>query len=145
MHQFIFTPGIWIGEGRIIFSSSPESIRFYTRWTVDPLAHDIIVARQIVEIQGAGENVVNTFTLSSISPDKFNIQLENELVGKIKGTGLLTPSSIAWEFRGHDSFEGFEIARLEENGDYMVHAEYASLDSHRTTIDGRVWKKTTKS
>jgi len=140
-HQFIFAPGTWIGEGRILFSSSPETIRFYMRWTVEPIENHRIIARQLIEIQGAQENILNTFTFSSISDEKFNILLENDLVGQIKGNGVLDGKTIGWEFRGHPSFEGFETSRIEENGDYMVHAEYASTSAHRTTIDARIWKK----
>lgn len=116
-------------------------IRFYTRWTVESRNKATIIARQLVEIQGAEESILNSFTLSTVTDEKFNIQLENDLVGKIKGTGLYDTQSIAWEFRGNPSFEGFEVCRLEDNGDYSVHAEYASIDAHRTTIDGRIWLK----
>jgi hypothetical protein len=140
-HQFIFSPGIWIGEGRILFSSSPESVRFYMRWTVEPQEKGRIIAKQQIEIHGVQDNILNTFTFSSLSDDKFNVQLENDLVGAIKGHGVLDAKSIGWEFRSHPTFEGFETCCLEENGDYMIHAEYASASAHRTVIDGRVWKK----
>ncbi len=141
-HQFLFTPGVWIGEGRIVFSSSPELIRFYTKWVIDdPMDEKVLTSRQLVEIQGAQENILNNFTVTDANSERFKIKLENDLVGEINGTGVIDPKTVAWEFRGHESFEGFEVCELQDNGDYMVHAEYASLDQHRTTIDGRIWKK----
>jgi len=34
-HLFILEPGLWLGEGKISFSASPEFLRFYTKWTVE--------------------------------------------------------------------------------------------------------------
>ena len=31
---FLFEPGLWIGEGHVQFSSSPEQVKFYTRWKI---------------------------------------------------------------------------------------------------------------
>jgi len=141
-HQFIFNPGRWVGEGRITFSSSSEMLRFYTSWVLNPEEDSKIACNQRVEMQGAPEVVENNFSIYDISKSKFGIDLENDLIGKVIGTGVIDEKTIAWEFRGNAGLEGFEVYELQENGDYMLHAEYAS-DQFRTIIDGRVWKKST--
>ena len=71
------------------------------------------------------------------------MELENELLGTVKGTGVIDENTIAWEFHGTGGLEGFEVYELQDNGDYMMHAEYSSPDQFRTIIDGRIWKKNT--
>lgn len=150
-HAFIFEPGQWIGEGRVRFSSSPDEIKFYTKWNIPDVKtggtstdRQTIYCFQQVEMRGTNEQVLNQFCFSEITPLGFLIELENELVGKVRGKGVIEPKTIAWEFRGHSNFEGFEVYELLENGDYMLHAEYSSLDQFRTIIDGRIWKKVSK-
>ncbi len=142
-HAFIFASGYWIGEGRIAFSASPEYVHYYTRWQIEKENSGLILCQQEVEMQGGGDNVHNRFQITSVTPSSFAITLENDLVGKVSGKGVIDDQTIAWEFRGHSSFEGFEVYELQDNGDYMVHAEYASPDQFRTIIDGRVWQKST--
>ncbi len=141
IHRFLFTPGRWIGEGRITFSSSPEYLRFYTGWNVGKSTPPAVEWQQEVEMEGESESLVNSFSFTDITPTSFTIQLKNSLVGKVTGTGVIDPKTIAWEFRGQEHFEGFEVYELQDNGDYMLHAEYASPDQFRTIIDGRIWKK----
>lgn len=140
-HDFIFQPGHWIGEGKISFSSTPEHLHFYTKWMVAPLLADTIHCQQKVETRDVNDTVVNDFKLRQITPVNFKIELKNELVGKVEGQGIIDAKTIAWEFRGSNVIEGFEVYELQENGDYMVHAEYFSTDQFRTIIDGRIWKK----
>lgn len=142
-HHFIFSPGQWIGEGRITFSASPEHMRFYTKWIIDEKLEKCIRCEQEVEIEGGVENVHNYFQFSEILTNDFIVELKNDLLGSVKGKGIIDDQTLAWEFRGHANFEGFEVYELQENGDYMVHAEYASPDLFRTIIDGRIWKKST--
>lgn len=139
-HQFIFQPGLWIGEGRVTFSTSSEMLHFYTKWQAKNLP-DAIECVQAVELQGANEQVVNRFLLSDITGETFVITLENDLVGQVKGKGVVDEKMIAWEFRGENGLEGFESFKLLENGDYAVHAEYASQDQFRSIIEGKIWKK----
>lgn len=143
LHQFLFAPGTWVGEGRVTLSGSPERIHYYTKWIVKAIEKNAINVKQEVEMQGGGENVMNHFHFSSVTHDTFNLTLQNELLGEAQGKGIIEPKKIAWEILGHPDFEGFEVYELQENGDYMVHAEYISPDQHRTTIDGRIWKKAT--
>jgi hypothetical protein len=140
-HQFIFQSGNWIGEGRVTFSASPDLIRFYTKWVINPADTKGIVCIQEVEMQGTEPHMVNSFVFLNITDSSFEVELENQLMGKVKGKGIIDEKTIAWEFHGHGGLEGFEVYTLEENGDYMLHAEYASTDQFRTIIDGRIWKK----
>lgn len=140
-HPFFRRPGSWIGEGRIILSSSPEFIRYFTKWTVSPEENGKIMLKQVVELHGVQDNLANRFVFYPSESPKFRVTLENEVIGLIEGHGLIDENTVSWEFRGNPNFEGFEICRLEDNGDYMVHAEYISTSSHRTTIDGRIWLK----
>ncbi len=141
-HAFIFQPGNWIGEGKVSFSASPEEVRFFTKWIINDTREEGIQCQQTVEIQGVEEHVINNFILSKISSNDFSILLQNEMLDSVTGTGLIDPKKIAWEFRGHESFEGFEVYELNDSGEYTFHAEYASPDQFRTIIDGRLWKKT---
>lgn len=140
-HDFIFKEGIWIGEGKVQFSTSPEQIHFYTKWVVNKIEKNQIQCQQQVEMRGGGDSVFNHFTFSDIKDSTFTIALENEILGMATGKGTFNENNIAWEFRNHSDFEGFEVYELQENGEYILHAEYISTDQHRTTIDGRLWKK----
>jgi hypothetical protein len=139
-HEFILSPGVWIGEGKITFSASPEYIKFYTKWEIKQEG-SILNCIQIVEMQGIDEHVINFLQFSDVTPHSFLVQLENEMMGKVTGTGVIDTTTLAWEFRGQSDFEGFEIYERQENGDYMLHAEYASPDQFRTIVDGLIWKK----
>lgn len=141
-HSFIFEPGQWIGEGRITFSVSPEHLRFYTRWLIEKPEGGAIHCQQEVEMEGREENVFNNFVFSKVLEDGFAVELTSNLLGTLQGKGIFGPKTIAWEFRGYPDFEGFEVYELQENGDYMLHAEYVTSDQFRTIVDGRVWKKT---
>lgn len=139
--HFIFQPGEWLGEGTIRFSNSDEEIAYHTKWTVQNADGDTITCYQRVEMQGSQDFVDNTFTFSHLTPQKFQISLSNLMLEGVEGTGIIDEEIFSWEFRSHPYFEGFEVYTLEENGDYAVHAEYASPDQFRTIINGRIWKK----
>lgn len=139
--DFIFKPGLWVGEGKVTFSASPETVRFYTKWTIEKEKDKQIVCQQHVEMEGGDSNVYNTFIFSNLLPTSFSVELVNELLGSVQGKGLIDGKTIAWEFRGHPEFEGFEVYEMQDSGDYMLHAEYSSIDQIRTIIDGRIWKK----
>lgn len=143
-HSFIFSPGIWIGEGKLVFSTSPEVIHFYTKWTIEKFNEKLgHICQQQVEMQGVEESVFNNLTFSDVTSNSFTVTLENELVGTVSGKGIIDPKTIAWEYRPGTDFEGFEVYELQDNGDYMLHAEYSSPDQYRTIVDGRIWKKST--
>lgn len=140
-HAFIVTPGKWVGEGKISFSASAEHIRFYTRWLVGEADQGNITCGQEVEMVGNEPNMMNQFVFSNVTATSFTVQLENDILGQVKGKGVIDAKAIAWEFHGGGELEGFEVYTLQDNGDYMLHAEYASPDQFRTIIDGRIWKK----
>lgn len=139
--DFIFTPGYWLGEGKISFSSSPDFLKFYTKWEMSRIDPHAMRAVQAVEMEGVQDHVVNTFTFFDIQEKSFSVCLENENVGKIYGRGFRDDRMIAWEFRGQPSFEGFETYEKQENGDYFIHAEYGSPSEFRTIIEGLIWEK----
>lgn len=143
-HDFLFKPGLWVGEGKVTFSVSPERLRFYTKWTISNGENGLMLCHQQVEMEGGESNVYNNFTISNVQSASFSIELSNDLLGIVHGKGVIDAKTIAWEFRGHPEFEGFEVYELLDNGDYSLHAEYSSVDQFRTVIDGRIWKKSLK-
>ena len=140
-HGFIFSSGIWIGEGKITFSTSSEFIKFYTKWEIIPESETLIRATQKVEMQGIKEHVINYFIFKDITPTSFSVLLESEAMGSVHGNGVINSTVLAWEIRSNPSNEGFEVYELQDNGDYSLHAEYASTDQYRTIVDGLIWKK----
>lgn len=146
-HLFIFSPGHWIGQGKLTFNISPSHVRFYTKWVIEKSEGGVIKAQQQIEQEEESEHLYNTLEFSSIAPTSFDITLSNTLLGKISGHGVIEDKTIAWEFRNakkteeSGAFEGFEVYEIQENGDYMLHGEYLSDNEYRTIIDGRIWKK----
>lgn len=141
-NAFIFTPGLWLGEGKISFSASPEFLKFYTKWEIQEKASGIMSAIQIVEMIGVDEQpVINVFTIKDILPESFHLTLENDLVGMVEGKGIRDTHTIAWEFHNQTTFEGFEVYEQQQNGDYFLHAEYGAPDQFRTIIEGLIWRK----
>jgi hypothetical protein len=141
-HQFLFTPGYWIGEGKITFSSSPSVLRFYTRWHIAPIHAGMIDCQQEVEMQEQMDVMRNFFSVSEVTAKSFAIELSSSILGTVTGKGIIDTKTIAWEFHhANQAFEGFEVYELKDNGEYMLHAEYASTDQLRTIIDGRIWRK----
>lgn len=96
---------------------------------------------QQVEMQGVDEKVINQFVIYAISEKKFKIDLQSESISLAKGSGVIDLKSVAWEFHGTKGVEGFEVYQLQENGDYMMHAEYSSAELFRTIVDARLWRK----
>lgn len=139
--NFIFTPGIWLGEGKITFTASPQFLKFYTKWEIVEERPNVMKAVQTVEMQGIGEQVINTFTFKDFQSTTFSVFLENDVVGKISGKGIFDEQIIAWEFSGQATFEGFEVYEQQENGDFSLHAEYGSSDQFRTVVEGLIWRK----
>lgn len=142
-HQFIFKTGYWLGEGKITFSASNEVVGFATRWVIADREDNLIKCYQDVEMSGSSDKISNQLVFSEIEANKFKVQLENEMLGKVNGKGVIDHKTIAWEIRDHTGLEGFEVYELQDNGEYTFHAEYASSENFRTLIDGRIWKKST--
>lgn len=140
-HSFLFTESTWIGEGKVILGSQPQPIHFYTRWVIGPVTNGTITCDQKVEMEKGIGTVNNQLTLSNITPQTFEILLTSDQLQRVPGRGLIDPKTIAWEFRGLPDFEGFEVYELQDNGDYLFHAEYISMEQVDTVIDGRIWRK----
>lgn len=140
-HDFFFKEGTWLGEGRVQFSSSNDEIKFYTKWQVEGVKNSLITLKQLVEMQGINEKMLNSYTVQSISEGKFEIVLTNDLLREVHGKGVFDEGKIAWEFASKGVFEGFEIYEKTQDGSYRFHAEYATEDLFRTIIDGTIWRK----
>lgn len=140
MHLFIFSPGVWEGTGSITFSMAEDVLYFTTRWIVLPMEEQKIYFSQEIAIVTFAEKMRNHFILWPLSPSAFEIQLENQIVGKVIGSGLVTETSIAWEFRRKDQeFEGYEIYELQQDGSYKMRAEFTAGEGLRTHITGSLY------
>ncbi len=138
-HPFIFSPGVWEGSGTITFSMAADILEFTMRWTILPIEEHQIHFHQEIDIKTFPEKMSNHFTLKPVSPTAFEILLENTIVGKVVGSGLISPTSIAWEFRRKDQdFEGFEIYELQPDNSYKMRAEFTAGAGMRTTITGQI-------
>lgn len=141
-HPFIWQPGEWLGEGVITFSEASDRLRFYTRWEIKPEENGVIAALQSIEVESVPEKMENSLLFADFDGGRFSVELDNQLLGCIYGSGLVDGEVVGWEFRADDQqgVEGFEVYELQEGGDYSMRAEYVSADQFRTIIEGRVWK-----
>lgn len=142
-HTFLFFEKKWLGEGTIKLSGSDELLHFYTRWNLGKLdPNGRIPAFQEVQIRGVEDSMHNQFVITDLSPTHFSIELENAALGKISGKGIIKENLIAWEFRNKEiGFEGFEFYEKQEDGSYLMRAEYATPDHFRTMIRAKIWER----
>lgn len=145
-HTFLITPTKWLGEGKIKLSMSDEELHYYTQWDLTSRDNDgQISAMQEVQIKGLADIMYNHFVLSEILGDHFVIELENAALGKIIGKGVMKEDVIGWEFRNSElGFEGYEFYQRQKDGSYLMQAEFATVDQHRTVIKGKIWQKAIK-
>lgn len=140
-HSFIFKPGTWQGTGKITFSMAPDELPFSTSWQVTAKENEIIPITQVVIVEQFNEPLNNHFRISHITPTNFTIELENHLVGRVKGSGVLSDKIIAWEFRAaEEGFEGYEIYELKEDNTYAMKAEFLGGEGFRTIVTGTIKK-----
>jgi hypothetical protein len=140
-HTFIFNPGTWLGEGKIVLNMVEEELLFNTNWAVQnkDFAGKVTCAQDI-QIQGLSEGMRNELSFYDFGPNKFSVDMENQNVGRIVGTGVFDDNMIAWEFRSNDmNFEGFETYLLQPDGSYAMKGEYVTSDQFRTQIEARIW------
>ena len=140
-HSFIFSPGTWYGEGKILLNMVEEELIFNTNWAVQnkDFAGKVTCAQEI-QIQGLSENMRNELSFYDFQTKTFSVDMENQNVGRIVGTGVFDDTMIAWEFRNNDmNFEGFETYNLQPDGSYMMKGEYVTSDQFRTQIEARIW------
>lgn len=142
-HAFLFSPGQWLGEGKIVLSMVDEELSFVTKWTImPPDAEGKIECVQEIQIKGLADVMHNQFSIFDLSSNLFQIELENQSLGRVGGKGLIDDKVIAWEFRLSEvGFEGFELYEKQKDDTYNIRAEYASNDDFRTLIQGKLWKQ----
>lgn len=141
-HLFILKSGLWLGEGKINLSMMDEQLAFFTRWKIPKSNNkERIDSVQEIQISGLQDVMQNQFAVYDITQKEFNIELENQSLGKVVGKGLISEKVIGWEFRlGHLGFEGFEFYEATSDPNtYLMHAEYATTDDFRTVIHGKIW------
>lgn len=144
-HPFILSPAMWIGEGKIRLSLVDEELSFMTRWNISQKdTTGKIEGVQEIQVKGLTDVMFNQFSFSELGSNNFQVDLENQALGRVTGKGLLTDKIIAWEFRIPDiGFEGFEFYEKQPDNTYLMRAEYATNDQFRTIINGKVWQKAT--
>ncbi len=142
-HHFLLSPGCWLGQGNIQLSLVAEELSFATLWNIgSPDSEGRIECTQEIQIKGLSDVMRNQFNIFDMNCGEFQIQLENDALGRVTGKGVINDKIIAWEFRVEEiGFEGFELYEKEDEENYLMRAEYATEDQFRTLIRGKVWKK----
>lgn len=140
-HDFIIASGVWLGEGKLSFTLSPNILRYYTKWTVAEEQDGVIVAVQEVELEGREENQHNRLIFRKSVSENFLVTYSHQILGDISGEGTISNKGISWRLLKHPEFEGVEEYERNERGGYQVHAEYLSGD-FKTIVDGRIWRIT---
>lgn len=146
-HSFIFSPGTWYGEGKILLNMVEEELIFNTNWAVQnkDFAGKVTCAQEI-QIQGLSENMRNELSFYDFQTKTFLVDMENPNVGRIVGTGVYDDKMIAWEFRNNDmNFEGYETYNLQSDGSYQMKGEYVTSDQFRTLIEARIWLRSNEA
>ena len=146
-HSFILNPHQWLGEGKIVLNMVQEELSFFTRWNISPAdGSGIIECVQEIQVKGLSDIMINQFIFTGFTPNSFSIELENQAMGKVVGSGIISDKVIGWEFRLAElGFEGFEFYEKQPDNSYLMHAEYSTTDQFRTSIKGRVWQPATPS
>lgn len=146
-HTFVFSPGTWNGEGKIVLNMVEEELIFNTNWAVQN--RDFtgkVTCAQEIQIQGLSENMRNELTFYDFQIKTFSVDMENQNVGRIVGTGVFDENLIAWEFKNNDmNFEGYETYSLQPDGSYLMKGEYVTSDQFRTQIEARIWPQSTEA
>ena len=141
-HAFLFSSGHWNGEGKIRLNMVEEELPFNTHWIVEN--RDFagkVSAAQDIQVQGLSDNMRNELSFYDFHLTTFCVEMENQNLGRIAGTGLYDDKMIAWEFRNNDmEFEGYETYTLQPDGSYQMRGEYVTSDQFRTQIEARLWK-----
>ena len=140
-HSFIVSPGSWSGEGKILLNMVEEELLFNTNWAIQQKDFSgKVQCAQMIQIQGLSENMRNELTFYDFQVKTFAVDMENQNIGRIVGTGVFDEKMIAWEFRNNQmDFEGYETYLLQKDGSYLMHGEYVTSDQFRTQIEARIW------
>lgn len=138
----MFSPGKWLGEGKIHLNQFEEELSFFTRWTVQAEEEKEIECIQEIQVKGLSDIMVNHFRISLIEASSFSLVMDNHAIGTVQGVGILHEFAIGWEFRVPElGFEGFEYYEKESEESYLMRGEFATTDQLRTTLQGRIWKQ----
>lgn len=140
-HAFIFSPGTWNGEGKILLNMVEEELSFNTAWGIQnkDYAGKVSCAQEI-HIHGLTENTRNELFFYNFQGNTFAVDMENPNIGKVVGMGVFDEKTIGWEFRNNDmNFEGYETYSLQPDGSYLMRGEYVTSDQFRTQIEARIW------
>lgn len=124
-----------------------EEIIFNTRWAIQnkDFAGKVICSQEI-QIQGLSENMRNELSFYDFDNKCFSVDMENQNVGRIVGTGVYDEKMIGWEFRNNDmEFEGYETYSLQSDGTYHMKGEYVTSDQFRTQIEARIWLRSAEA
>lgn len=150
-HLFLLQPSSWLGEGKIRLNMVEEELFFYTRWNMGFLSAEeggtagVLRCMQEIQVKGMADIMHNQFTIKDFTHNSFVIELENQALGKVSGTGILNQEIIGWEFRIPElGFEGFEFYEKQADDSYLMRAEYATTDQFRTMINGKIWQPAIK-
>jgi hypothetical protein len=142
-HVFIFSPGHWMGEGKILLNLVEEDLIFDTTWNVQ--ARDFsgkVECLQDIQVHGLSEGMRNELCFYDFQNRSFTVEMENLNIGKVIGRGIFDDHLIGWEFRNNAmNFEGFETYRIQEDGSYLMQGEYVTSDQFRTRIEARIWPR----
>lgn len=138
-HTLFFNNTPWTGKGSIFITMSNEEINFCARWIPNKIEDTLIKFTQEVEINDMMEKMENCISFKNFSDDKFEVELENNVWGHVKGNGIMNDKTISWEFKDREAnIEGFEIYEKVSDTKYLLRAEYMSSDHHRTHIQGEL-------
>jgi hypothetical protein len=129
---------MWIGEGSVSFDPSLDQMFFSTIWKIGPLENQRIQCSQQVKMEEIDETLENSYIIYLKDDSSFDLELENDSLGKVWGAGLIDEKTIAWELFGETAVQGYEIYEIQEDGNYHFHAEYASPNQFRTLIEGHI-------
>lgn len=140
-HTFMLFPGTWFGEGVILLSYLQETLPYFMRWHIDKEEGELKCVQEI-QIKGYFEKMVSYFYLSEKTENSFFLLIENHAIGRVKGNGIISESTLGWEFRDEAiGFEGFEVYTKQSEEAYDLHGEFLTKEQLRTIIRGKIWKK----
>jgi len=136
-NHFLFNEGTWTGEGKILFSLTPDEVPFQIHWDIAAIDPQRFRAVQRVEMVDQ-ETMINVFTITRQQSGEFQLFLENEVLGVFSGEGVSDERKLAWEFAHYGVLEGLEVYERKSDQEYDFHAEYLGNDGLATTVEGSI-------
>lgn len=137
MKPFIFSPGVWRGEGMLTFPLLSDKVKFYTQWEITQVAPGKCTAVQTVEMEGLSEQVINRWLFLQSDESSFSLELESASLGQQRGVGGADDSCFSWEVfgdvKGHERYE-------QQGEEWHFDARYGADDLYCTLVQGRLWR-----